>query len=153
MTAFFFDTSALVKLYVAETGSSWVRNIADATLGNEIAISRIAAAEAVAAFARRNRDGTLTASETSTAIADFKNDYAKGFRVFDVNASLIDRAMQLAEAHSIRGYDAVHLAAAREFVDACADAGVGCVLVSADVDLNAAATAEGLTVEDPNAHP
>ena len=47
-------------------------------------------------------------------------------------------------------YDAVQLAAALE-LNRISQGGI--VLVSADQDLNAAATAEGLTVENPNLHP
>ena len=62
--------------------------------------------------------------------------------------------MQLANAHALRAYDAVQLAAALELEARWQAAGMGSItLVSADQDLNAAATAEGLIVEDPNAYP
>ena len=62
--------------------------------------------------------------------------------------------MTLAETHAIRGYDAVQLAAALEVHAFCLALGMPApTLISADVDLNAAATAEGLAVDDPNAHP
>jgi hypothetical protein len=61
--------------------------------------------------------------------------------------------MALAETHALRGYDAVQLAAALNVNSACAAAGAVFTLVSADGELNAAARAEGLAVEDPNLHP
>jgi hypothetical protein len=60
--------------------------------------------------------------------------------------------MALAEAHAIRGYDAVHLAAALELSAASLAIGTTVMLISADTALNTAAAAEGLAVEDPNAH-
>jgi hypothetical protein len=60
--------------------------------------------------------------------------------------------MALAESHAIRGYDAVQLAAAMEIAAASLATGTILTLVSADTALNAAAVAEGLTVEDPNTH-
>ena len=53
-----------------------------------------------------------------------------------------------------RAYDAVQLAAAVELNTQRVAAGTGVLtLVSADQELNAAATADGLLVEDPNMHP
>ncbi len=72
----------------------------------------------------------------------------------DITPTLIARAMALAEIHALRGYDAVRCAAAvvvhteRQALDM-----PSLTLVSADVALNTAAVAEGLLVEDPNAHP
>jgi uncharacterized protein len=62
---------------------------------------------------------------------------------------VLQSAALLADLHSLRGYDAVQLASALEVrlqVPLL-------ILVSADGDLNTAATAEGLPVENPNTHP
>ena len=60
--------------------------------------------------------------------------------------------MQLAERKGLRGDDAVQLAAARAAITASRTLGAVVTLVSADLDLNAAAVAEGIAVEDPNTH-
>ncbi|MGO9469479.1 MAG: hypothetical protein ACLQIB_44780 [Isosphaeraceae bacterium] len=49
----------------------------------------------------------------------------------------------------MRGYDAVQLAAALQVHSQIPSL----TLLSADADLNAAAVAEGLSVDDPNNHP
>ena len=41
MKAYFFDTSALVKRYVNETGSIWIREIVAPETGNKLFVSRI----------------------------------------------------------------------------------------------------------------
>lgn len=56
----YLDASALVKRYVAETGSSWVIGLCHPPAGNTIATARISKAEAAAAFARKRRSGGLT---------------------------------------------------------------------------------------------
>ncbi len=67
---------------------------------------------------------------------------------------LLDEAMRLGNAHSLRAYDAVQLAVALEVNRSHqADGFAPVTLISADRDLNAAAIAEGVTVEDPNSHP
>jgi predicted nucleic acid-binding protein len=74
--------------------------------------------------------------------------------VVEVTEALIERAMGLAEAYGVRGYDAVQLAAALEVNALLVAAGLpALVLVSADAELNAAAISAGLAVEDPNSHP
>jgi hypothetical protein len=65
-----------------------------------------------------------------------------------------DRAAQAARKHRLRAYDAVQLAVFLEVQQLHQQASLAPVtLVSADRDLNAAASAEGLPVEDPNTHP
>ena len=55
--------------------------------------------------------------------------------------------------HGLRGYDAVQLAAVLQVRDERVALGATpIILVSADTELNAAAMAEGLLVENPNNH-
>jgi hypothetical protein len=62
--------------------------------------------------------------------------------------------MDLTETHALRGYEAVPCAVAVEIHHARQARGMpGLTLVSAAAALHTAAAAEGLLVEDPNAHP
>ncbi len=54
MTYFFFDSSALIKRYVTEKGTSWVRE-SSTNHGNRVFAAQITAVEIVSALARRNR--------------------------------------------------------------------------------------------------
>ncbi len=68
--------------------------------------------------------------------------------------ALLDAAIRLANTHNLRAYDAVQLAVAVEVNRFYQAAGSNPVmLVSSDRELNNAATVEGLTVDDPTAHP
>ena len=67
--------------------------------------------------------------------------------------TLVNQAMRLAESRFLRGYDAVQLSAALQIYRRYFALGQSLTLVSADADLNAAAVAEGLLVEDFNGHP
>jgi hypothetical protein len=61
--------------------------------------------------------------------------------------------MDMADKHALRGYDAVQLAAALAIHEKRIAEGLPVLtLVSAAAELNAAALAEGLAVEDPNNH-
>jgi len=66
---------------------------------------------------------------------------------------VVERAMTLARRYPLRGYDALHLAAALEIDNVAQGAGLApLTFLSADGQLLAAATAEGLAVDDPNGH-
>jgi len=58
----------------------------------------------------------------------------------ELTADLARTAGELAQAHGLRGYDAVHLAAAQSIADD------DLVLVTGDVDLAAAAQSVGIAV-------
>ena len=59
MSYYFFDSSALVKRYVPESGTAWVRSITDSTTGNNIFVASIMQVEIVSAVARRSRESSF----------------------------------------------------------------------------------------------
>lgn len=62
--------------------------------------------------------------------------------------------MSLATKHALHGYDAIQLAAALEANDERVSNGFPpLTLVSANIELNNAAQAEGLAIENPNNYP
>jgi len=72
----------------------------------------------------------------------------------EITPLLLSVAVSLATKHALRGYDAVQLAATLEANDEGIANGLApLTLVSADTELNNAAQAEGLTVENPNNYP
>lgn len=153
MAVYFFDSSAIVKRYVRETGARWVSSVIDPAAGNEIYLARITGVEVVSALVRRGREGTMSERDMAAALTQFRKDFAGEYQALEMTASVMGRAMSLAEAHALRGYDAVQLAAALEVNNFCLAAGLpACAIVSADEALNIAATAEGLTVDNPNTH-
>jgi predicted nucleic acid-binding protein len=149
VAVYFLDTSAVVKRYVLEIGSAWIRAIAAPAAGHTFYIAPITDVEFTAAIARRRLGSSLTPAAASAALNQFRQDSAQDYRIAEITIPLLQEASQLADAHSLRAYDAVQLAAALEIRSQAP----ALVLVSADIDLNAAATAEGMTVDDPNAHP
>ena len=80
---------------------------------------------------------------------DFQLDFARQYFIIEVSAGLVAEAASLAGKHGLRGYDAVQLAAALEIHAKLPSL----TLALRDAELNAAATAEGLSVDDPNNHP
>jgi predicted nucleic acid-binding protein len=149
----FFDSSGIAKRYVTETGSVWVDALVDPGAGNQIHLASITGPEVVSAITRRQRAGSISAADATRLIADFRHDFANAYSLVDITPTLIAHAMTLAEAHALRGYDAVQLAAALQVHARCLALKLPFLLISADTALNAAAKAEGLPVDDPNNHP
>ena len=107
----YVDTSALVKVYVAEPGSSAVRRRIDQA--GAVATALVTYAEARAALARHQREGELTRADLRQAVRALDRDWAT-YNVIDLSDSLVHSAGELAERHALRGYDAVQLAAVLE---------------------------------------
>ena len=154
MIPYYLDTSALVKRYVAETGSAFITQITDSAIGNEIWISTITCVEIVAAFYRRVRIGSLTNAEAAAAEQNFRQDLHGVLRLWDVTPSILSQAMALAKLHSLRAYDSIQLATATDLLTQLRHGNLPPVnFLSADQSLNQAALAEGLLVDDPNRYP
>ncbi len=154
MAANFFDTSALVKRHVREVGTAWVRSLTGAKTPHAVYIARITAVEVTSAITRRQRGGSLSPAQGGAILGHFRRHLTQRYRILELTPTLLVKAMQLCRHHGLRAYDAVQLAAALEVDRLHQAAGLGPVtLISADGELNAAAIAEGLAVDDPNAHP
>ena len=153
MAVYFVDSSALVKRYVQEVGTPWVRRLTHRGQAHEIYLASITPVELTAAVARRRRGKTLSAPQASSILSRFRKHLAGRYTVLELTPVLLAEAMRLANSHELRAYDAVQLAAVLELKRQWVDAGISVELVSADQDLNDAAAVEGLTVEDPLHHP
>lgn len=134
----YLDTSALVKLYVAEEFSDRVREIVNSC--SAASTHMIAYAEARAAFARLNREDRLSQSSHAKIKVQFDDDWGKYAKVETLN-DLVRRAGDLAEAFALRGFDSVHLAAA-EYVKNKSTAAI--IFACFDRRLNRAASALGM---------
>lgn len=154
MSVVFTDSSAVIKRYVREIGSDWVKNLFTAVPANQVFVVAITQVEVVSAITRRGRGDAHLQRLAASACALFLTDYAADSEIIEVSQVLLEQAVQLALSHGLRGYDAVQLAAAMEINRLHVESGLATILfVSADKELNAAALAEGLTIEDPNAYP
>jgi predicted nucleic acid-binding protein len=152
--AFFFDSSGIVKRYVNEIGTAWVTGIVAPTAGNRIYVAGITGVEVVSAVTRRQRSGSLTPGGAANTLSRFRRDFATEYRIVAITPALLTQAMSLAETHGLRGYDAVQLSAVLTVNRRRLARGLPALtLVSSDAELNAAATVEGLMVDDPASHP
>jgi predicted nucleic acid-binding protein len=106
----YLDASALVKHYVAEAGSAEVSQLL--VRGDVVGTAAISRAEVPAALAKAARTGTLTRDEAEAALQVFRTEWVDLVRL-QLTEAVVAQADTLAWDHGLRGYDAVHLAAAR----------------------------------------
>ena len=150
MEILFLDTSALVKCYVLEPGTPYMRHATAGGGAALVVVASIAIVECVAALERRVRDGSISSVDRGTAVASFEADLRDRYLVLECDAAVIRGACQLVARHPLRAYDAVQLAVARQAFSLCSPTErTQMVFLSSDADLNAAAAAEGLAVRDP----
>jgi uncharacterized protein len=137
----YFDTSALVPLIVDEESTGFCSRLWDES--TRVVSVRLLYPEARAALAKAQRMGRITSNQLVTAVAELDSIVTQIDHV-ELTAELAATAGGLAQNHGLRGYDAVHLAAALAVADD------DLVLVTGDAELAAAAAAEGLSVAMSN---
>lgn len=139
----YLDTSSLVKLYLDEVHSEAVHRWAQEA--EVLATSRVAYPETLAALARRWREGDLDDESFQRVKATFQEQWP-AFAALDLNETT---AGELAITHALRGFDAIHLAAALDLRREAEDTLVA--FTAFDGRLAQAARAEGLQVLDADA--
>ncbi len=134
----YVDTSTLIKLLIDEIGTPEAAAIWDEP--DMLVTVRIAHVEARAALAAARRQRRITAAAFRSAVAGLELLWSQ-MSVVEVDDDLMRLAGDLATTHSLRGFDAVHLAAAHL---------VGAdVFSSADRRLCEAASTAGFHVANP----
>ena len=135
----YLDASALVKRYVAERGSEEVRTlVAQTGITGTALISR---AEVSAALGKAARMHVLSPEAALACLQAFHRQWPDLVRV-QITELVVSRVDALAWEHSLRGYDAVHLAAALVWAEAM---GEPTTLATFDLALWQAARRAGLT--------
>ena len=153
MSLYFLDGSALVKRYVTETGSAWIRGLTNREARNPLIVARITWVEVLSALARRQREGNLTPDDVTHAVRAFRYDLHMQYQVSETDPALAEAAGDLVISHPLRAYDAVQLASALRAQSNLARIGAPALtFLTADDRLLAIAQAEGLRTDNPNHH-
>lgn len=132
------DTSALVKLVLEEEGSVEMRAMGQRT--ERLASVALAYPEFRAAVAAAVRDGRIPNARRDQTVLELERLWAQVFEI-ELDRPLLRAAGDLAEAHALRGYEAVHLAALVQI------GGPDLITFACwDIDLRSAAQALGYTL-------
>ena len=160
MTAYFFDSSALVKRYNFEPGSSWVRALCDPRTHPPLYVAQLAQVEVTAALRRTGRHNGLHPSFVASLIARFERHLVLSdpahphpiYRMVPLAPSVLDLATLLCNRHwldtpvPLRSLDAIQLAAALLVARVITEE---LIFVTADVRLSATAPMENLRTINP----
>ena len=153
MSAYYLDTSALVKRYIDEIGSVWLRANIDPVLRPFLVISQLLVVEVHSALNRRLREGTISQDDCTRTKHAFQGDCQNEYNLIPVSEAIVDLACDLLERHPLRASDAIHLATALTSNQLLSSHGLPAfTFLCADDRLIDAATAEGLATDNPNHH-
>lgn len=143
---FFFDSSALIKLYHQELGTERVEEIF--TTDVPLVISELAVVELHSTLARKVRTGEIPAESCDEAVRNFEQDCADRFDIEPLTSAVAGQAKALLSKHArqraLRSLDALQLASF-SIVRARGEA----TFVSADGHLCGIAGLEGFSVVNP----
>lgn len=150
MPAYFLESSAFVKRFAREDGTSYVVRLFRPSLRNRLFASRISEVEVCSALVRRMNGRTISAAQGQKALRRLDRDFPARIIHFAVNEPVLVEAVRLAKDHGLRAYDSVQLATVLVANMERRNLSLSpLILVSADAALNLAAIAEGVVVEVP----
>ncbi len=153
MTTYYLDASAVVKRYLREPGSQWVRDLLRAPRAQHFTSIELLPVEVICALTRAHRERRISASQKERLIGIALADSRTDIGLLAVSQAVLDLAAELAKRHPLRAYDALHLATAVDWANDLTSVGLSApIFVSADENLLATARAEGLAAENPNEH-
>jgi len=153
MSQYFLDSSALVKRYMPETGTGWVRQMTASASNNDIYVAQITVVEIQSAIARQFHDGHIDQTTLTLIRSLFERHFQREYLTLGLSASILQRSLDLLSTYRLRAYDATQLGTALELQARATGIGVQVTFVAADNRLLQAAVSEGLQTEDPNQHP
>jgi predicted nucleic acid-binding protein len=149
LAGYFFDSSALVKLYHPETGTAVVDRIIN-TADNLVRVSRLTIAELTSAFAIKVRTQSINREDADLFLRQFRGDVATAkLEVFSIGEVAFTTAELMVERYAfasrLRALDALQLAVAVEL----RNQGLVDHFVAADAILCEVAALERFSVINP----
>jgi len=146
---YYFDTSAVVKLYIREPGTDRILRLASRQADNRMKILSLTVVEFRSAIRTRECSGDIDQAAAARTIAKFEHHLESRFLRQTMNESVVDTALDLIDRYPLRAYDALQLAGCLTL--RASGGGDHPFFVCADQTLLVAAQSEGLSTIDPAA--
>lgn len=144
----YLDTSALVKLYIQETGTAQVLAAVEAAESAQVIVTDFSRVESRSAVRRRERASDVSGTEANQILKQIERDVSSFFLVQPTSSAVLEEALRLIDRHPLRAYDALQLAGCLVVRDSLPGP---VTFVCADAQLCQAAKQEGLTTLNPMA--
>ena len=148
---YFLDTSALLKRYVEEEGSEYIRQLLERP-DLSFHQSFLTPLEMTSALYRRHRSGLLSNQELVQILNAYTTHTQDRYATILHSNSLMTLAASLIARHPLRTLDTIQLAAALTLQSTFPQDASPLTFVSADDRLIAVAQQEHLLAENPNNH-
>ena len=158
MGLYFLDASAIVKYYVDEPGSVWVKRVVDLVdqdTGRRVNtgfIAEVSIVEVAAAFAILYRTERIKRRTQDGIFDRFLAEADTLFELIPVVSGDFYTGARLTQRHLLKAYDAFQLAVALRYHQALIRRELDLIFVSGDRQQLAAAAAEGLATDNPFDH-
>ena len=146
MTVYFFESSALAKLFVLEQGSQPMIDLVEPLSQAQKLLSSLGFIEVHSAIRRRERTGELSPAHADQALAIMSAEIPLMMEQ-TMNSSVIETSKLMIDRHKLRALDAVQLASCH--VARATSGFPEMVFVASDKALLAAAQNEGFDVWNP----
>jgi predicted nucleic acid-binding protein len=153
---YFFDTSALVKLFQEEAGSNIVEDIVN-DQNNELWLLDLSKIEFYSCIFRRYRQQEITANELNIVINAF-DEQLSSFKMEFLGPSILYEAEQLmlayGKVHGLRALDSLQLGACKLIYEPgltflCADQRLCAISVLCNIEcINPVASSYGISVSN-----
>ncbi|MBS1800254.1 MAG: type II toxin-antitoxin system VapC family toxin [Acidobacteria bacterium] len=149
LTHYFIDSSALVKLFVAEAGSESIVQLVTEVDDQRKQVSALALIEVRSAIRRRQRAGDISDADADSSIAALVGE-SQRLLEHPVTAAIVEHASALVDRQDLRALDSLQLASAIVARDSMRGDD-RLQFVTSDQKLLKAAQSEGFDVWDPQA--
>jgi len=146
VSCYFLESTAFAKLFVQEPGTDALIRLMEAVEDNRKLISASTPLEVYAAIRRRQRGGTISPENATSALDILRLEAARMVQE-PLNPAVLEAARQLLDRTSLRWPDALQLGAAIVARDMFQ--GTEIIFVSASQHLLEAAKTEGFNTLDP----
>jgi uncharacterized protein len=143
----FLDTSALTKLFVDEVASETLRSQMDALGDDSKAFSLLGQVEVRSALQRRLRNSEMSPDQHLAALSKLHEVSAAWLRI-PIDEHVVEIATEVIARHALRSLDAIQLASALSVQEQLIT-GESLLFIACDKRLLTAASAEGLTIWNP----
>lgn len=142
MSILFFDTSALVKRYYEEHGTTHVDRLIEDE--DTVALSSLSIIETVSAFRRKHNQEQITESKMNQLLGKFFDEALTDFVILPRDEALMQHSIDLVLENDLRTLDSVRLSTALSLPEEN-----DVVLISADRELVSTAEQRGITTINP----
>ena len=105
MATTYVDTSALVKRYVAEVGSAWVRRTVARPVHQVLYTAALTEVEVRSALQRLVREGRLDTAQAQRLSHRVTRHFTRRYQVIRITRTVVTQAGMVLERHPLRAYD------------------------------------------------